>query len=709
MPLTFGTSPWLLLLCLAAAVALTWWTYRGTTPALAPSKAALLGGLRALALFLVLFLIFEPLWRTITETERPPVLAVLVDASESLALKGPDSVAVADQARAALSDLGEGAWTEFFAFSREATRIGRSDSLAFDGERTDISTALRAASSALEGENLGAVLLLSDGQYNAGRNPVYEAERYGVPIYTVTLGDTTAQRDLLIRRVLHNEIAALGTEQPVQVTLGAVGYDSPRVDVVLAEDGVILDRQRVTLSGAEATAELTYVPETPGLKRLVVGVTRLGGELTYRNNTAPLTVRVLDSRKRVLLLAGAPDPDLRALRSILEADQNLDLTVRTQRAGGRFYEGALPDSLEAFDLAVLVGYPGAQVVRGDVARVAAAAENGLALLYVMTRQADVGALADFSDVLPINIGARRSGFVAAQFAPTEAGAQHTIMTSAEGAGPSLWRQLPPLDAPEARLEASPDARVLAVQQIRGVRLDAPLLALRQRTGQRSAALLGAGTWRWANPPEDLDAVRAFWQSFAGALVDWLTTPEDDRLVRVTPSKTIFGGDEPVTFGGQVYDESLQPLEGATLDVSVEGPDGARYPFRMEALGGGRYTLDAGTLPPGTYRFTAEATRNGSALGEDRGSFAIGALTAEFRETRADPSLMRQIALRSGGEVVAQTEVAAFMQRLRDAPTFRSLVETQTETARLWHEWIFLVLIVLALAAEWVLRKRSGLV
>lgn len=93
MSLTFGLSPWLLVLCALGAAALTYWSYRRTTPPLSRGRRLLLGGLRFLALFLVLFLLFQPVLRRVLRTEEPPVLAVLIDNSRSLRLTTGDSLA----------------------------------------------------------------------------------------------------------------------------------------------------------------------------------------------------------------------------------------------------------------------------------------------------------------------------------------------------------------------------------------------------------------------------------------------------------------------------------------------------------------------------------------------------------------------------------------------------------------------------------------
>jgi hypothetical protein len=250
---------------------------------------------------------------------------------------------------------------------------------------------------------------------------------------------------------------------------------------------------------------------------------------------------------------------------------------------------------------------------------------------------------------------------------------------------------------------------LATIRVRGVELNDPLLSIRERTGQRTAALLGADSWRWANLPEDLQAVAPVWPTLLGNTVEWVTTREDDRRVRVEPIRETFAGTEGVSFTGQVYNESMNPVNDATVEINVQAPDGARYPYTMNAVGNGRYVLDIGTLPAGRYTYTADATREGTALGTDQGQFAVGSLTLEFRATRANAALMQQLAQRSGGRAFAPDQASDLPIRLASSESFAPAVVQNERDRELWHMSWFLVAIITLLAAEWALRKRRGMV
>jgi hypothetical protein len=745
MDLTLGYSPLWLALGLFVAAGLAVAAYWRTTPPVSTGRRVLLGSLRFLALALVLFLLLEPVLRQINATERPPLLGVLIDDTESLRVTsglqtgGPPAVPVAASADASspgtasasdstgsrlrqamrdavaplTQDLASGS-ARLFGFDAGLRALeGPSplDSLRFRGPRTDIATALRRMQSTLRADNLRGVALISDGQYNTGRNPLYVADRYPVPIHTIAVGDTSRRRDVQVRQVTTNDIAYTGTTLPVEARIQTDGFGGEQVTVRLERGGTRLDQTTLRLPNgtAEVPTTLRVTPETAGLQQYTVRVSPLDGEATTRNNAQTVTVRVLDSRRQVLLLGDAPSPDFAAVRRLLSRDKNLDVTWRIPRPDGSFYGGPAPDSLERYDVFVLAGFPGPGASADLTQRVAdAVADSDMPLLFLLGAQTDLAALRGaFSDLLPARPESVRDRTTEAAFAPTATGRRHPTLDIAE-ADSSLWRRLPPLRVNESQWTASPDAQVLARPVVQGVPLERPLLALRQRAGRRTAAFLGVGTWRWANVPADLQPAAPLWPGLLANLVKWVATRADDRQVRVRPVRTTFGGGEPVRFTGQVYDETMTPVPDATVDLRITAPDSTEYPYVLKPEGEGRYALDVGTLPEGTYTFAAQATDGGTPLGTDRGEFSVGALTLEYQATRANTALLRQIAARSGGTFRTVTDADALPEHLASAASFESVTETTERELKLWHRYLFLALIVGLLAGEWVLRRRSGM-
>lgn len=719
MAFSFGYSPWLLALSLLLAGGLTYWSYRVTIPAIATGWRWVLGSLRFLALALICFLLLKPVFRHLNETERPPVLAVLLDDSASMRVVSGEAAdtsaqAVRDRLRSVLSPITDDlpGTARIFAFDQSLRGLSDAplDNLTFDGTRSDLGAALQGVKESLQGENLRGIALVSDGQYNSGRNPARVADRFSVPVHTVTVGDTTRSRDLQVRRVATNDLAYVDTRVPVRVTLGAEDVGGTSTTVSLLHDGTVLARSDVTLpSGtAELSVDLSYRPESAGLKQLTVRAAPVSGEATTRNNIRSVSQRVLESKRRVLLLGAAPSPNYTALRRVLDRDANTTITARVPKRNGSFYGGSIPDSLDQYEVIVCAGFPSAAVPEAAIARVARQLENETPALFVLDRQTDVAAWrTHFADVLPALPNADRTTFTEASFAPVETERSHPVF-QIEDADVSLFKRLPPLAVPSTAWTPSPDATVLAQSQRPALSKNDPVLVVRRRAGQRTAALLGTNTWRWATLSTDLQAADPLWPGLVTNLLRWVATQNDDRQVRVRPVTSTFEGDEPVAFTGQVYDDSMTPVSDATVEVTITDSAGTEYPHSMEPLGNGRYDLSVGSLPEGTYQYEAAARQSGSSLGQDQGQFSVGALRLEYQQTRANPVLMRQIAARSGGRTYAADDASALSSDLAASSDFSPIVVTNTTEAELWRTSLFLIAILLLLAGEWTLRKRFGL-
>ena len=50
--------------------------------------------------------------------------------------------------------------------------------------------------------NISAAVILSDGVITDGSNPIYSAEKSGIPVFTVGVGDTAKRKDVEIKNVI---------------------------------------------------------------------------------------------------------------------------------------------------------------------------------------------------------------------------------------------------------------------------------------------------------------------------------------------------------------------------------------------------------------------------------------------------------------------------------------------------------------------------
>ena len=337
--LSFTTSASVLVLLILAAGFIAFLFYRYTLPPVSRTQRLILALLRTAALSLIFLLLFEPLVKLIFASVQPPVLAVLIDNSKSMRITDRTGSRAEQLASIVRDDLTNAtpASAELRAYTfgsqwKVHTLSGK-DSLRLDDDATNISAALHMLAQERDRDNIQAALLITDGAYNSGPNPLYEAEQLGFPMFTVGVGDSAEQKDLLITRVIANEVVYSETPTPVDITVKSTGFGGDRVQVTLLESGKEVQRSQLILEPGtrEYQVRLTYTPEEPGVKKLTAVVSSLRGELTAQNNRRTLYVRVLKSKLRVVMIAGTPGPDVSVLRQTLIEDRNIDVRSFTQR------------------------------------------------------------------------------------------------------------------------------------------------------------------------------------------------------------------------------------------------------------------------------------------------------------------------------------------------------------------------------------------
>ena len=195
--------------------------------------------------------------------------------------------------------------------------------------------------------------------------------------------------------------------------------------------------------------------------------------------------------------------------------------------------------------------------------------------------------------------------------------------------------------------------------------------------------------------------------FLAGAVQWLTSREESKPVRVTPSQEFFSQGEPLEFVGQVYDASNRPVDAARLRLTVKGGT-QPYETELHPIGNGRYEGSLEALPEGDYTFQAIAEENGISYGTDAGRFGVGGFNLEFQDTRMNAQLMREMAQTTGGEFLTPASIDSLPAILRRMPGFTPREMQQAHSFDLWNNHYLLAILLTLLSIEWLLRKRSGM-
>jgi len=671
--------------------------------------------LRALAVFLTFLLVSEPILTFIFKSNQPPVVVFLIDNSKSMGIRDRlgDRKKIVRDVVSRISEFEIQGEKKFLVFAGdvEEKKNLSPDSLTFSGGLTNITKALEKVREISARENVKSAVLISDGVYNSGENPIYFCERFGVPVFTVGIGDSSVQRDLKIVDVLTNEVTYSGVETPLLVRIESAGFSGGNADVYLYEEGNEIARDRISLNEGvnEYVVNFKFVPRGEGLKKFTVKVQQMPGEVAYENNQKSLYVKVLKSKYKILIISGAPNPDLAFVKRTLVENKNYEVISFTEKKGKEFIEGNFdPKIAEASDAIIFIGYP---VKTSDVEimnrlRDIVVSRNK-PVFFLMSRSVDFNKLRSFSDFLPFKFSGAFNDEDVVNLLITEDGRNHAVTDLKDRN--HIWNILPPVFKIRGAFSATVGSTVLARAKYQNFETDEPLIIASRLGNRKNVAVLCYGIWRWKLMTAPNKEFEGFFETFINNAIRWLLAPVEEEFVKFKISKNFFSEDESIEFSAQVYNEDYSPVNDADVSVKIFNQASGEVvsEFNLEQVSSGIYSGSV-NLSKGDYGYEAKISRRGRGLKNFSGRFTVGESEVEFLNTRMDSRLLREIASRTGGTFLTAEEISTLPKLISSLPDFKPAVVERRKEYILWSRFEPLLVVIVLLSIEWFLRKRYGL-
>lgn len=695
--------PWyFILFCLLFGAGVSWLSYRRNSIATGAKWYSwpvwLLALLRFLSVSIIAFLLLSPVIKSLLKKVEKPVIIVAADNSQSILLN-KDSAYYRKQYAAAVDKLVNSLGDKYDV--RAMTFSGKIDDrlkINFKGKQTDISGLYDKLYNAYYNQNIGAVVTFSDGIYNQGQNPLYSAQKFNAPFYTVALGDTQPQKDLLIKNVQYNQIVYSGNFFPLQVDVRAKGYAGHQATLSISNKGKVIYSEPVRISSSAYYQEIPVKIEATGtgMQHYHLELSHQEGEISYVNNSYDVFIDILESKKKILLVGSSPHPDLSAMKSSIE--RNAFYEVNTYVYDDFEKEvGTSVNRLKNYQLAILHQLPGG----GETAAalINALHEAQVPILYVLGNESALGVFNNLDAGLQIQSAQSRTNEVQGAVNP-----QFSLFTVSDDVIKNM-PQWPPLLCPFGEYRLSDRQNIAVFQQVGKVRSDMPLLMFSSWQKQKTGIITGEGIWKWfmfdyANNHNQKASDEIF-----NKAIQYLSTKTDNRLFRVHPAKNLFYEDERIGFDAEVYNQSYEPVKDAVIRMNIRNEQGKQFTFNFQPKGSG-YTLDAGYLPAGTYSYLAE-TKIGEKPYTLTGEFIVKKVELEFLETVANHQLLNAIAAQQGGKMVHLKDMDMLADLIRKRDDIKPVAYMQTDFKDLVNfKWLFFGLLAL-LTAEWFMRKYFG--
>ena len=691
----------------------------------------MLGALQWATVAVLLLLLWEPAISVTTLKPQQNIVAVVVDDSRSMALSDTGSATREAQAvdlldNKLLRSLRGKFQVRLYKLGTGVNRFAHLNELQAAEPSTQIGRGMRELADEAATLPIGAVVLLSDGADNSGgvdTATLAELRRRRLPVNTIGFGRETLQNDVEIEDADVPGKALAGSRIQTRVIFRQDGLAGRRTALVVRADGRVVASRQITLSNApEQTETVEFNAGKSGVERVEIKIDPVAGETNAANNQLTRVVSIDTAKRRILYVEGEPRWEYKFLRRAAEDDPALQVVSMLRTTQNKIYRQGLSnpneladgfpskeEDLFAYDGLILGSVelafftePQQQMMREFVDR------RGGGLLFLAGRWGlgDGGYNAPpISELLPVNLPQRKNtfqrSFVAAEL--TEAGKESPICRIEEDPVKSAdhWEVLPYLANYQDPGTPKPGAVVLANVNAGGKRI--PLLAIENYGRGRTAVLATAGTWRWKMQQPAADTSQpTFWRQ----LLRWTAGATPSRVTASTPNRDL-ADDGEMELRAEVRDKKYFPLSDAEVNAHVIAADGSseNLPLKPDPESPGRYRTPWNAALAGSYVAEITARQGSETLGSDVLAFERENGVAENFHREQNRPLLEKLAEETGGRYYTPKNAG----RLADEIAYSDAGISAREMKDLWNmPAIFLLLLALR-SAEWLLRRRWGVV
>ena len=686
-----GLPFWFVMLCLAMGAAVAAILYfRNKTSGFSKSLVILLAVLRFISFSLIAFLLLSPLIKTIGRSTEKPTVVIGVDNSSSM-FAGNDSLFLSsdlpkfyEQLKSGLANNFE---VRFYTFGQDVVQSDKPD---FKDAKTDISSFISSINTEFYNRNLGAMVLLSDGIYNAGENPLYALRNSMYPVFTVKFGDTTVKRDLIISGVNHNRYAYKGNRFPVEVKVHAREAAGASTNLTVYQDGKEIFSRPIKVSSANQVFTIPFFIEAgeTGLKKYSIALEAIPDEINTTNNRREIFVEIKEMRQKVALVAASPHPDLAALKRALENSNNYQVDL--------FMAADFNAKVTDYSLFILHQLPSAANQSNRLTD--EIIKNKIPVLFILGSQSDLSRLNQFKTGLTLS-GFNQSTNEALPMLNKDF-PLFMLSTQME----KLFAVLPPLISPFANYQISNATYILAYQKLGQAITNIPLIAFTQTAEVRYGIIAGEGIWKWRMQDFATNATHQTFDDLINKTVQYLSQPGDKGNFRLYWNN-YYAENEPVDFSARLYNDTDEPITGPEVEMQITNEDGKEFNYSF-TTNGLIYQLSAGSLPAGLYSFKAQ-TDPGTGVVIRSGNFVVSPLNLEDVNTVANHRLLNAMASETGGTSFVPADVQKIIEVIKNREDIKPVVYSKKRYTDLVDFFPLLMLIILLMGVEWFLRKFHG--
>lgn len=688
LSLLFESSPWLIGVGVLIGLAYASLLYLGTKVPWGKNTNYVLAIIRFLMVTQLTLLLFGPLIKQAQNSKEAPTIIFALDNSQSIS-EIEDSVSLLGfQNRIASLQqefIDRGYITEVRTLQGQHNE---NSAIQFNGISSNLNEMLQGIQNDFESRNLSNVLLFSDGLYNLGNNPAFHP--YNFSISTIGLGDTTQRPDLNLNAILYNKIAYEGNKFPIVADLFSYNLAGKTVTLQLEKNRSVIAQKQLKINNQNQFDQVEFLVDADesGMKRYTLRALPVKGEFTVSNNVKDAFIDIIDGKQKILLLATAPHPDIKAIKNALESNDNYEVITHIK---------GLNDYVEdKYDAVILHQVPDKR--KKYTALLNKISDEKIPAFFIYGNQSEVNAFNAVNGVVKIHTTSYQRDNVF----PIYNLDFSKFLYDTDNI--EALNNFPPVKVPFANYEILPQSEVMLYQKVGKVSTQKPLLLIQRTNEWSSAVLLGEGIWSWRLQEYVKNQSHTAFDEMISKIIQFLSTKEDKRRFKVYPIKNEYLNNESLVFETEVYNDIYEQTFGHKIDLRIKDDQNntSSYSY-VTSNKNSRYRISG--LENGIFTYQASALINDKNE-TSFGSFTVKDLQIETTKLTADHNLLRNVAAQNGGKFYGKNQLDQLEEDILDQEVISKIYHSETYLSIINMKWGFFILIIF-ICAEWFLRKFYG--
>lgn len=665
----------LLSLIIAGGLSFFQYFYKNETP----TKAIFfLAFLRFLSIFLILLLLINPIIaRKTYQIVKTPLPIVIDNSSSLLHLKANQTSKQIFDKLSSNSKLSNKFDVQLYQFDNDFQVF---ENLNFKGTQTNIDKVAKSLQS-INKNNIYPTILISDGNQTAGSDYVYSFDENN-KVYPIIVGDTTAILDLKINQINVNKYAFTKNKFPVEVFLQYNGNKPITANFTISQAKTIVSKQSVLFSNTIKAQIVTVLlpADKVGTQLFKAQISANINEKNKYNNAKNFAVEIIDQKSAIALVSKTNHPDLGALKRSIETNVQRKVTI------------IKPSDINTLtDYSLLILYQPTTAFKNlfDLNK-----KVGLNTFIITGTSTDYAFLNQQQLHFNFKMSSQKEDYLAS-FNP------QFNQFAIENFG---FENLAPLQNSFGTITPKTANTILLSSKIRNIETNAPLLTFVENDGARNAYLFGENIWKWRAESHATSKSFENFDKFIDKTIQFLASNNAKKSL-VVNHESFYNSGNPLEITAQYFNKNYEFDDKASLTIAVTNQitKAVKKYDLLKTTNAFKVNLDG--LSAGKYSFIIKEKNSNATYNS---FFEILDFDIEKQFVNPDQNKLKQLATQTKAKLFYPAQVDELILELLKNNDYQAIQKEVVKKTPI-IDWIWLlILIAIALASEWLIRKYNGM-